>query len=464
MTKQLGKKGGLISAAINPTADRSLSYFDKACLLWDEAGKITYFSAEMPGVDRIAGHEVLLRENMIALPGLIDLHTHLPQYEFAAQGAAALLPWLEKYTFPQEARFADERVAELQSMNFFQSCLSQGTTTVVAYLSSHRRAAEIAFEEAGRSGLRAYLGLTLMDRNVPATLLTTPKDAEKNMLALIERFHGKGKTQFVVTPRFAISCTAELLTLCGEISRAHQTLLQTHISENLAEIEETLRLFPQEKSYSDVYDTYGCLHDKTLLGHGIHLDEIERRLIKERGSVIVHCPVSNNFLGSGIMPYSRWQSEGLRLGLGTDVAAGYSLSILNEAKQMTEMAKLRGHFDSMRRGELVESRRGATRPSESLSSELVEPRPAAITLETALCQATLGNAAALGRENELGSFAVGKRADIAIIDDAKCDTLLDEERNHYASLPERLARLIYRHHPEMVATTLIDGEIVFARE
>ncbi len=307
----------------------------------------------------------------------------------------------------------------------------------MAYLSSHRRAAEIAFEEAGRSGLRAYLGLTRMDRNVPATLLTTPKDAEKNMLALIDRFHGKGKTQFVVTPRFAISCTAKLLTHCGEISRAHQTLLQTHISENLAEIEETLRLFPQEKSYSDVYDTYGCLHDKTLLGHGIHLDEIERRLIKERGSVIVHCPVSNNFLGSGIMPYSRWRAEGLRLGLGTDVAAGYSLSMLNEAKQMTEMAKLRAHWDNSN---------------------------TAVTIETALYQATLGNAAALGRDNELGSFAIGKRADIAIIDDAKCDTLLDEERNHYASLPERLARLIYRHHPEMVATTLIDGEIVFARE
>ena len=193
--------------------------------------------------------------------------------------------------------------------------------------------------------IRDSLGLTLMDRNVLAALITTAKEAEQDMLALIERYHGKGKTQFVVTPRFAISCTAELLTLCGEISRAHKTLLQTHISENLAEIEETLRLFPQAKSYSEVYDSHGCLHDRTLLGHGIHLGESERNLIKERGSVVVHCPVSNNFLGSGIMPYSRWQAQGLRLGLGTDVAAGYSLSMLNEAKQMTEMAKLRVHWE-----------------------------------------------------------------------------------------------------------------------
>lgn len=437
MTIKPGKKGGLISAVINPTDSGRLTYFDKACLLWDEHGNITYFSDEMPGVDRIAGHEVLVRESMIALPGLIDLHTHLPQYEFAGQGAEALLPWLEKYTFPQEERFADDAVAELQSLNFFQSCLSQGTTTVVAYLASQRRAAEIAFAEAERSGLRAYLGLTLMDRNVPAALLTTHKDAEKNMLALIDRYHGKGKTAFVVTPRFAISCTSALLSLCGEVSRAHKTLLQTHISENLAEIEATLKLFPQAKSYSDVYDSHGCLHDKTLLGHGIHLSEPERALIKQRDSVVVHCPVSNNFLGSGIMPYSRWQTEGLRLGLGTDVAAGYSLSMLHEAKQMTEMAKLRAHVDNTK---------------------------TSVSLETALYQATLGNAAAIGREHDLGSFAVGKCADIAIIDDAKCDTLLDEEPNHYASLPERLARLLYRHHPEMVATTLIDGEIVFARD
>lgn len=455
MKVKLKQKGGLISAMINPTADGRLAYFDKACLLWDEHGKITYFSAEMPGVDRIAGHDILLREEMIALPGLIDLHTHLPQYEFAAQGAAALLPWLEKYTFPQEARFAEEAVAELQSLNFFQSCLSQGTTTVVAYLSSHRRAAQIAFEEAERSGLRAYLGLTLMDRNVPAALLTTVKNAEQDMLALIERYHGKGKTQFVVTPRFAISCTADLLTLCGEISRAHNTLLQTHISENLAEIEETLKLFPQAKSYGEVYDAHGCLHDKTLLGHGIHLGGAERQLIKERGSVVVHCPVSNNFLGSGIMPYSRWQAEGLRLGLGTDVAAGYSLSMLNEAKQMTEMAKLSAYFYS--HGGVGSA--AGTKPSAPQTDSNT-----AVTVDTALCQATLGNAAVLGRDHELGSFAVGKCADIAIIDDAKCDTLLDEERNHYASLPERLARMIYRHHPEMVAATLIDGEIVFARE
>ncbi len=435
MTGQHAKKGGLISAVINPTVDGRLDYWEKACLLWDETGKITWCSREMPSVDTIAGHDIMLREHLIALPGLIDLHTHLPQYEFAGQGAEALLPWLNKYTFPQEARFADACVAELQSLNFFESALSQGTTTVVAYLTNHVRAAEIAFSEAARSGIRAYLGLTLMDRNVPETLQTTTTQAEKDMLALIARFPRKERSEVVVTPRFAISCSGELLKLCGDISRAHNTLLQTHISENTQEIAETLKLFPAQNTYTEVYDRYGCLHERTLLGHGIHLNETERALIRETNAVVVHCPTSNNFLGSGIMPYGRWQSEKLRLGLGTDVAAGYSLSMLQEARQMTEMAKLRAFFDA---------------------------EDCRITAETALYQATLGNATALGR-TDIGSFAPGKRADIALIDDAKCETLIDEEKNHFSSLRERFARALYRHHPEAVAMTIIDGEPVFTR-
>jgi guanine deaminase len=430
------KKGGIVAAFINPTADGRLDFLDKAFLLWNEQGIIEYFSASEPAPEKLSGYEVLSYEDAVAMPGLIDLHTHLPQYEFAAQGAEALLPWLEKYTFPQEARFADPGVAELQSLNFFQTCLAQGTTTVVAYLSCFAEAAAIAFNEAGRSGIRAYLGLTLMDRNVPPALLTDAKTAEKAMLALITKYHKQNRSEFVVTPRFAISCTAELLRLCGDISQAHDTVLQTHISENTFEIEETLKLFPEAQSYAEVYDKYGCLHAKTLLGHGIHLSEKERELIRERQSVVVHCPVSNNFLGSGILPFARFHREGMRLGLGTDVAAGYSLSMLNEAKQMTEMAKLRGHFDNFYGG---------------------------ITAETSLHQATLGNAAALGRAHELGSFAVGKRADVVVVDDARCDTLLDEERNHYSSLPERLNRILYRPHTDMVTSTIIDGEAVFAR-
>lgn len=431
MKARAPRKGGLIAAFINPTNSGTLSYYDRACLLWNEAGEIEYFSEKMPGPEDLQGYEIFVRDKMIALPGFIDLHTHLPQYEFSGQGAEALLPWLEKYTFPQEARFADGKIAGQQSENFFRSVLMAGTTTVVAYLSSFMPAAEIAFEVASHSGIRAYLGLTLMDRNVPSALLTDTKAAEKNMLSLIQKFHKQGKLEYVVTPRFAISCTAPLLQLCGEISRVHQTFLQTHISENIAEISETLRLFPGAESYAGVYERGGCLHSKTLLGHGIHLTDAERKLIRERESVVVHCPVSNNFLGSGIMPYADYATENLRLGLGTDVAAGYSLSMLHEAKHLVEMAKLKG-------------------------------RP--VSADRALYQATLGNAEALGRGRELGSFAVGKRADVAVIDDAKSDTMLGGIKNRYASLSERLNRVLYRGSHDSVAMTLVDGQAVYVRQ
>lgn len=430
MTVRQKKKGGLIAAFVNPNDSGTLAYHDKACLLWNEAGTIEYFAEKVPEPKKLEGYEIFIRDKMIALPGLIDLHTHLPQYEFAGQGAEALLPWLEKYTFPQESRFSDGKTAEQQSQNFFQSAMRAGTTTVVAYLSSFVPAAEIAFELASLSGIRAYLGLTLMDRNVPDALLTDTKSAEKSMLSLIGKFHKQGKLEFVVTPRFAISCTEPLLKLCGEISRAHDALLQTHISENTAEIAETLKLFAGAQSYAGVYDSCGCLHPKTLLGHGIHLAHAERQLIRERQSVVVHCPVSNNFLGSGIMSYGDFAAEKLRLGLGTDVAAGYSLSMLHEAKHMVEMSKLKGRQ---------------------------------VSAERAIFQATLGNAAALGRAGELGSFAVGKRADIAIIDDAGSETMLAGAKNHYASLPERMNRVLYRGHSGSVAMTLVDGEAVFVR-
>jgi guanine deaminase len=433
----MSRPKGLISSFINPQPDGTVRFFEKACLLWNDEGIITQFSTDIPEKSQLARHEILSRESFIAIPGLIDLHTHLPQYEFAAQGAEALLPWLEKYTFPQEARFADNTVAELQSLNFFQTCLSLGTTTVVAYLAAFPEAAAIAFEEAQRAGIRACLGLTLMDRNVPAPLLTSVADAEKNMLQLIEKYHGKGRNEFVVTPRFAISCSGDLLNLCGKISRAYGTLLQTHISENPDEISATLALFPDSDSYAGVYQSHGCLHEKTLLGHGIHLSQEERKIIQSNKSIIVHCPVSNNFLGSGIMPYEKFRLEGLRLGLGTDVAAGYSLSMLQEARQMLEMMKLRACWDN-------------------------QPVPAG-DAGYGVYQATLGNAAAMGRMNDLGSFEPGKRADIALINDALCNTIHSDISDSYATLPERLNRVIYRAHPDMVALTLIDGEVVFAR-
>ncbi|MBS0618290.1 MAG: amidohydrolase family protein [Spirochaetes bacterium] len=426
---------GIVAAVVNPTDDAGAEFLEKAFLLWDKTGAIEYFSAEPPALDRLNGRNMLVREHAIAMPGLIDLHTHLPQYEFAAQGADALLPWLERYTYPQEARFADETVAIAQSENFFRHALAAGTTTVVAYLAPHAPAAKIAFESAAASGLRAYLGPSLMDRAVPESLVTATRTAEELLQSLAAAYHKRNRCELVVTPRFALSCSPEMLKMCGDFSRKNNLFLQTHISENTDEVAAALKMFPQSESYAEIYDKHGCLHQKTLLGHGVHLTPDELALIRERQSVVVHCPTSNAFLGSGIMPWRKYHENHMRTGLGTDVAAGTSLSMLAEARAMTEVAKLRAHF-------MKEN--------------------AKVNVTSALWQATRGNALALGR-SDLGRFAVGNCADLIVLDDKLAETVTHGARNNYDTLPERLQRVIYRTHPNMVSMALVDGGVVFAR-
>ncbi len=218
------KKGGVIAAFVNPTTDGRLEFFDKAFLLWNEQGVIEYFSPIAPAAEKLSGYEILTHEDAVAIPGLIDLHHIYHNMNSRPEAPRRSCRARKNIPFRKKPGFCDAAVAELQSLNFFQTCLAQGTTTVVAYLSSFAGAAEIAFAEAERSGIRAYLGLTLMDRNVPPALLTDTPTAEKAMLALITKHHKKNRGEFVVTPRFAISCTADLLKLCGDISRAHDTV------------------------------------------------------------------------------------------------------------------------------------------------------------------------------------------------------------------------------------------------
>jgi len=435
MSSHRTKYDGIVAAVVNPTENAGVEFLEKAFLLWNQTGAIEYFGAEPPSLDRLNGKNILVREQAIVMPGLIDLHTHLPQYEFAAQGAAALLPWLEHYTYPQEARFADETVAVTQSENFFRHALAAGTTTVVAYLAPHAPAAKLAFECAATAGLRAYLGPSLMDRAVPDALVTPVKAAEELLHNLAAAYHKHNNCELVVTPRFALSCSPEMLQICGDFSRSNDLFLQTHISENTDEVNAALKAFPQSKSYAEIYDNYGCLHEKALLGHGVHLTPDELTLIRERQSVVVHCPTSNTFLGRGIMPWQKYHASRIRTGLGTDVAAGTSLSLLAEARAMTEVSKLRA----------------------CLTHE-----NAIVPVADALWQATRGNALALGRR-DLGRFVVGNRADLVVLDDTLAETMTQGARNNYCTLAERLQRVVYRTHPNMVNLALVDGGVVFAR-
>ncbi|MDW8306386.1 MAG: guanine deaminase [Leptospiraceae bacterium] len=398
--------------------------------LWVRSGKIEQVSKDPP----LEKHRLYDFRGKLLIPGLIDTHTHLPQFALRGLGKHALLPWLREYILPEECKFADASYAEKIAYAFFESIIAQGTTTVCAFLTSHRKAAEIAFQVAEKLGLRAFLGLTLMDRRGPKALLRSPKEALKDCLYLIDKFHAREKLQFVVSPRFALSCSPQMLSMAGKLSQENNLLLQTHLSENFHEIDETRKVFPEAKSYTEVYYRYGCLHDKTLLAHCLHLSEQEIKLIQKQKASCVHCPASNGFLMSGIMPLQKLRRSKLNISLGTDVAAGYHLGLLPEMRLAIESSKLWAYWLNQE------------------ASAYPPLKPA-----EALYLATLGGAKALHLHDKLGNFLPGKWADFIILND---NTLAAPKEE--LSCEERLSRLLYCH-PGTVELAAVEGTVIYER-
>ena len=277
------------------------------------------------------------------LPGLVDLHSHLPQHEAVAQDGLELLPWLESHIFPAESRFSDPEWAALAARSYFRDQLALGTTTTVVYGSVHAQATHRAFQEAEQSGIRGILGKVMMDRNVPDALRETTEASLAESGELCATWHGRdsGRLQYAFTPRFAPTCSMELLRGAARLAERHGAYVQTHLSENFNEIQWVHELFPEARDYTDVYARAGLLGPRTLLGLGIHLSPSERAAIRAAGAAIVHCPRSNAFLRSGIMPLRRWLEEGLGVGLGTDVGGGPSLDLWAEMAMACTASKLR---------------------------------------------------------------------------------------------------------------------------
>lgn len=412
---------------LTPQGSSPLKVLSPGYLVVDDGGKIVAVSKTDPRLKFPKARRRDLGEAYL-VPGLIDTHTHVPQYAFAGLGESTLLTWLQKYTFPQEVRFSKAEIARFESRQFFRECLRNGTTSVVAYVTSDREATHIAFEEAKRSGMRAFLGLVLMDRGPEKRLLRGARSALSDCKRLHKRWHTpNGRLQFVVTPRFALSCSRELLEAAGRFAVDNNLYLQTHLSESVEEIREVLKFHSWAKSYTDVYARTGCLHKKALLGHCIHLTKSEIELVKKFNSIVVHCPTSNRFLASGTMPLKSYLSQNISVTLGTDVAGGYNLSMFHEAREASEAAK-----------------------------NLKNP----IDLERIFYLATLGAAKALGIDDRAGSLEVGKDADFVVLDATSVHPL-GREANCYLNARETLARFIYRACPNMVRETHICGKRVF---
>src|SRR5512134_242895 len=236
----------------------------------------------------------------LIMAGFIDSHVHYPQTEIIGADGAQLLDWLNKYTFVAEQRFADKRYARAAARVFLGECLRNGITTAAVYCTVHPQSVDAFFEEAGKLGLRMIAGKVLMDRNAHAALCDTAQSGYDDSKALIGKWHGRGRSMYAITPRFAPTSTPEQLTAAGALKREHpDCFVQSHVSETRGEVAWVKELFPGRRDYVDVYDHYGLLGPRAVYGHGIHLSEAELARMHEAGAAIAHCPTSNFFLGSG---------------------------------------------------------------------------------------------------------------------------------------------------------------------
>ncbi|TBN43734.1 guanine deaminase [Paracoccus subflavus] len=320
----------------------------------------------------------------LILPGFIDTHIHFPQVQVIASWGAQLLDWLNTYTFPEESRFGQQGHAPAMADAFLNLLTDHGTTTAVAFCSVHPESAEALFSAAHARNMAMIAGKVMMDRNAPPEVLDTPRQGYDDSKALIDRWHGTGRQRYAITPRFAITSTPDQMEMTGQLAREHPDChVQTHLSENLDEIEFTLGLYPQARDYLDIYETYGLLSDRLLLGHSIHLRPREIARMAETGSRAVFCPTSNLFLGSGLFDEAGLRAAGITSGIATDVGGGTSYSMLQTLNEGYKILQLRGQK---------------------------------LTPLSAFHWITRGNALALGMADQIGTLDPGSMADLVVLD------------------------------------------------
>ncbi|TPK00330.1 MULTISPECIES: guanine deaminase [unclassified Mesorhizobium] len=322
----------------------------------------------------------------LLLPGFIDAHVHFPQMQIIASYGAELLDWLNAYTFPEETKFANAQHGRRVARLFLDEMVRHGTTTVAAYCSVHKASAEAFFAESHDRNILNIAGKVMMDRNAPDGVLDTPQSGYDDSKALIKEWHGKGRQLYAITPRFAITSSPEQMEMAGALCREYPDLhIQTHLSENHAEIAFTQELYPWSRDYTDVYEHYGLLGRKSLLGHCIHLSEREADALSDSGSVAVFCPTSNLFLGSGLFDYQRYRTrdKALRIAAATDVGGGTNYSMLRTMDEGYKVIALNGE---------------KLNPFQSF------------------WQVTRGNAEALSVAQRIGTLEEGTDADIVVLD------------------------------------------------
>ena len=403
-------------------------------LLVLEDGKIKAFGT-YEDLKQYANSETITYPDKLITPGLIDLHVHYPQTEMIAAYGEQLMQWLDKYTFPTEAKFKDPEYARTIASFFLDELLRFGTTTAVVLTTIFPQSVAVLFNEAQRRQMRIIAGQMLMTRNAPDFLINDAQTAYAQTREQIQQWHGLERLLYAITPRFAITSTPEELTLAGKLKAEFPDVyVHTHLAENIQEVQFTAELFPESKDYLNVYEQFGLVSDRTIFAHCVQLDDSAFERLSDSGAAIAFCPTSNLFLGSGLFKLDRAKSTDypIKVGLATDVGGGTSLSQLQTMSEAYKVMQLQG---------------------KSLS------------VFQAFYLATLGAAKALSLEDKIGSFAVGKEADF-VVWDLQATPLLKRrnptaESENLEELAEKAFAMMFLGGDRAVTATYVAGELVY---
>ena len=410
--------------------EESLRYHEDGLLLLKK-GQIEWFGDWSAGQEKIPPNCPLHHHrDKLIVPGFVDTHLHFAQADIVGAYGEQLLQWLENHAFPAEKKFQDTAHTSEMASFFIDQLLRNGTTTASAFCSVHPRSVTALFEAAEQINLRIIAGKVMMDRNAPEDLLDSAESSYAESKVLIEKFHNRGRLLYAITPRFAPTSTPGQLEMAGKLKQEFpDTYIQTHLSENLEEIEWVKELFPEQANYFDVYHHHGLTGPRSIFAHCVHLEAQEWDRFHETDSVISFCPTSNLFLGSGLFDMQKAREKRIRVGMGTDIGAGTTYNML---KTLGEAYKV------------MQLHRQRFAPSEALYS------------------ATLGGARALSLDHLIGNFEMGKEADFVVLDPQA--TVLQARQFEKADNPaEIFFSLMVLGDERSISHTYVDGCLVHER-
>ncbi len=410
--------------------EKNIRHHQDGLLLVNE-GRIEWFGDWEAGRDRIPDKcPIDHHPDKLIVPGFVDTHLHFPQAEIVGSYGEQLLQWLENHAYPAEEKFHDvEHAAEMADF-FLDQLLRNGTTTASVFCTVHPQSVEALFEAAEQINMRIIAGKVMMDRNAPQELLDSPQTGYAESKALIEKYHKQGRLLYAITPRFAPTSSTEQLELAGKLRQEFpDTYVQTHLSENLEEIEWVRELFPERKNYLDVYQHHGLTGPRSIFAHCIHLEPQEWDRLQQTDSVISFCPTSNLFLGSGLFDMQRARRQGIRVGIATDIGGGTSYSMLQTLAEAYKVMQLQGQR---------------------------------FTPWDALYFSTLGGAKALSLDHLIGNFDLGKEADFVVLD-PQASILQARQFKRAENIADLLFSLIVLGDERSISHTYVDGCLVHER-